>query len=949
MSTEHPNPEGLPPGTADVAHAPAGPGAGARAPGATQGVGTHTTATHGIGAHTAGSDPHPLRGPFPGAASDALPGIGGDAPPSAQDRVARLTRLYAALSRSNEAIFRESDQLRLCRAVCEIAVTEGALVSASIRMYDPSGQNLDLICGYGPLFGWVGARSFPRNHPLSRAAWSAREQKRLIINDYIANPATPESRDDAQRTGVRAAGNFPLSIDGHAAGVLCVYAGQKDYFDEELAGLLDEIARNLSFAFSKLRADAALTRAAAQYRALFDSMPMAVRVICEERVVIVNPAALALYGVDSPGELLGRDALAGVAVSDRPLARARMQEVMRTRAPLPPSQQFILRPDGVEVPVEVTTMPFEYVGKPAMVSVMRDRTEERAANERIARLTRLNNALTRANEAIFRIGDVALLCQQICEIAVKDGGLVSAAIRAYNPVTGMLQPFCGFGPLRGRLGADVIALEDAKSNAAKVARTRTRYVVNDLALDVNATARVEDASAIGVRASAGFALAIGDDLAGVLSVFAGSTGYFDEELVLVLQEMANNLSFAFSKIRAETELTRSQQHYRMLFDATPQAYRVICEGRMVMINPAGARLLGFDSPAEAIGRASLDAVAPERHAASIARNQRVLREGRPQPPEETTLVRADGSTVDVEVMSLPFEFEGKPAVFSIALDLTARKEAQRAAQRYAAELEEQVARRTVELKQANADLETFSYTVAHDLRAPLRRMTGFTGLLLESLGPSLDGENRMFLDRISDGAAAMGRLIEGLLALAHLGRAELKPQEIDLSAEARAIAASLAARDPARTVTFAIADNAGGYADPRLIHTVLENLMGNAWKFTTQAEHASIEFGECLGPAGKSAPCATDPGGEGGGDPVESSAGQRVYFVRDNGAGFDMRYAKKLFGTFQRLHAANEFPGTGIGLASVKRIITHHGGRVWAEGEVGKGATFYFSLPNAPR
>lgn len=873
----------------------------------------------------------------------------GDAPPTAHERIARLTRLYAALSRTNEAIFRESDQMRLCRAVCEIAVTEGALVSASIRLYDAAGERLELMCGYGPLSGWVGQRGFARDDPVSRAARAAREQVRLMDNDYLAHASTPESRADALRLGVRASGNFPLSIEGRPAGVFSVYAAHKDYFDDELADLLDEMARNLSFAFAKQRSEAALKRNAAHYEALFAALPIAVRVVSEEKVVGVNPAALALYGVASAGELLGQDALTGLAPAVREQAAARMRMVMNQRVAVPPVEQAILRPDGTVVPMEVTTLPFEYEGKPALISMIRDLTAQRAAAVRIECLQRLNRALTRTNEAIFRTTDVAALCQQVCEIAVKDGGLVSASIRAYNPVTDMLQPYCGFGPLRGRLGADVIPLGDPASNAAMVARNRGRYVVNDLELDVNATASIEDGKAIGVRASAGFALTIDDDLAGVLSVFARDTGYFDEELVGVLQEMANNLSFAFSKIRAESDLVRGQQHYRLLFESTPQAYRVICEGRTVMINPAGARLLGYATVEEAIGRLSLDAVSPEKQAASIARNERVLREKQPLPPEETTLVRADGSTVDVEVVSLPFEFEGKPAVFSIGTDLTERKAAERAAQRYAHELEDQVARRTAELKQANADLETFSYTVAHDLRAPLRRMTGFAGLLMESLGGKLEGEDRTFLERISEGAATMGKLIEALLALAHLGRAELKPHDIDLSAEVAAIAASLAARDPARTVAIACRPGITAWADPRLIHNVLDNLLGNAWKFTAHTPDARIEFGECTGAAGTPSPCLPDPGGLIGSDSVSSSAGQRVYYVKDNGAGFDMRYAKKLFGTFQRLHAANEFPGTGIGLASVKRIVTHHGGRVWAEGEVGKGATFYFSLPDPVR
>ncbi|MDB5806054.1 MAG: sensor signal transduction histidine kinase, partial [Betaproteobacteria bacterium] len=879
------------------------------------------------------------------AAEAPAPATGAPAP-GAGERIARLTSLYAALSRTNEAIFRESDPQRLCRAVCEIAVTYGGLTSASIRLYDEGRENLVLLCGYGALSGWVGERSLARDDPHSRAAKVAREQRRHIVADILTNFASPEARDDAVRLGVRSSGGLPLSIDGVPAGVFSVYAAAPDYFDDELAGLLDEMARNISFAFAKARADAAVRHNADHYRKLFDSMPMGIRVLSDERVVVINPAGLRMLGLSSEREIIGRPVYETIAPRFHELARERIGEVMRSGTGLPPSEQALLRADGAEVPIEVTSLPFEYEGRPAVISVLRTLYVRHANQRRIARLTRLNTALSRMNEAIFRLTGVEELCQKVCEIAVVDGGLVSAAIRAYNPVLHQLEPYCGYGPLRGRLGADTIRVDDPHSYSAGVARDGTRYVHNDMINGPGRTASVEDAEALGVRASAGFALSIDSELAGVLSVFAGEVNFFDDELVQVLQEMAHNLSFAFTKIRAETELKRSQEHYRMLFDATPEAFRVICDGRMVMLNPAGARLLGYATPEDGIGQLAVDAVLPEKREASLARNARVLRERVTIPLEETTLVRTDGSMVDVEVLTLPFEFEGRPAVLSIARDLTVRKAMERAALRHAAELEETVQRRTAELKQANTDLETFSYTVAHDLRAPLRRMTGFAGLLKENLGPRLEGEDLLFLDRIAEGGATMGRLIEGLLELAHLGRAELRPLELDLSGEVRSIAHELHVREPARDVEFVIAPGITAWADPRLIHNVLDNLLGNAWKFTSNHAHARIEFGECTTEDGGAAPCAPDPG-PGNTDSVTASAGQRVYFVRDDGAGFDMHYAAKLFGTFQRLHAHNEFAGTGIGLASVKRIITHHGGRVWAHGEVDKGATFYFSLPRA--
>jgi PAS domain S-box-containing protein len=348
------------------------------------------------------------------------------------------------------------------------------------------------------------------------------------------------------------------------------------------------------------------------------------------------------------------------------------------------------------------------------------------------------------------------------------------------------------------------------------------------------------------------------------------------------------------------------------------------------------RLFGLDSSEGMVGKLVYDTIDPEFRELAMARIRSVIEDRVPAPLSEQALVRADGSRIDVEVVSLPFDYEGKPAALSIVHDLTARKAVERATQRLNAELEDRVGRRTAALKRANEDLEAFSYTVAHDLRAPLRRVNGFAALLEESLGDAMPGDSRTLLSRIVDGGNTMDRLIEGMLEIARLGRTDLRPENIDLAALARGVAAELRERDPQRTVEFIIPPAIPVRADPRLIRGVLENLLGNAWKFTSSHAEARIEVG-MLDPA-------TQPR-DALGEPVPP--GLRACYVRDDGAGFDARYIDKLFGNFQRLHDNNEFPGTGIGLASVKRVIVNHGGSVWAEGAVEQGATFYFTLPAA--
>jgi light-regulated signal transduction histidine kinase (bacteriophytochrome) len=229
--------------------------------------------------------------------------------------------------------------------------------------------------------------------------------------------------------------------------------------------------------------------------------------------------------------------------------------------------------------------------------------------------------------------------------------------------------------------------------------------------------------------------------------------------------------------------------------------------------------------------------------------------------------------------------------------------------------------RVKDLEHASQSLESFIYSVSHDLRAPLRALSGYSGVLLEDYGGVLGEEGRGYAERIVAVSEQMGQLLDYLMQVSRISRAELQLQPVDLGGEAARIAEEIQRREPRRSVCFAVAKPVQALADRGLIRTVLENLLDNAWKFTSGRDDASIEFGTA--PSGDAAVCC---------------------YVRDNGVGFDSAYAGKLFQPFQRLHAARDFPGTGTGLASVRQIVELHGGHVWAEGAVGAGATFYFTL-----
>jgi light-regulated signal transduction histidine kinase (bacteriophytochrome) len=289
---------------------------------------------------------------------------------------------------------------------------------------------------------------------------------------------------------------------------------------------------------------------------------------------------------------------------------------------------------------------------------------------------------------------------------------------------------------------------------------------------------------------------------------------------------------------------------------------------------------------------------------------------------------ADGPHTYITVKYPITDLAGRPwGICGISTDITPLKRAEEKERRLNAELEARVRARTAELEASTRELDAFAYSVSHDLRAPLRAVAGFSEVLLEEWADQLDEQGQDYLRRVVAATERMGQLIDDLLNLSRASRMELTREPVDLTAIAHRVVSDLAMTDPLRPAVdldVTIDEDLHAVCDPALMELVLRNLISNAWKFSAKQNKPRIRFGS-----------------------VEQE-GTSAFFVRDNGAGFDPRYADKLFVPFQRLHAVDDFPGSGIGLAIVNRIIARHGGRVWAESTPGAGAVFYFTLPDHP-
>lgn len=367
-------------------------------------------------------------------------------------------------------------------------------------------------------------------------------------------------------------------------------------------------------------------------------------------------------------------------------------------------------------------------------------------------------------------------------------------------------------------------------------------------------------------------------------------------------------------------LVESEIRYRRLFESNPLPMWVYDRESLAFLAVNAAAVMHYGYSREEFLSMNIKQIRPPEDVPALLND--IARSTKPLQPADTWRHRKkDGTVIDVEVTSHEIDFDGQKARLVLANDITERKKAEVAIQNLNETLEQRVADRTAALEALNKELESFSYSVSHDLRAPLRAIDGFARIFAEDHGEKLDGEGKRLLSIIRDNARNMGKLIDDLLAFSRLGRQPIDAAPIDMTDLANSVCQELTPNGDGPPCSFDIGPLPAAFGDRSLMRQVLFNLFSNAVKYSSTRTDASVKVGS---------------------DTAET---ENIYYIRDNGVGFDMNYSSKLFGVFQRLHGQDEFEGTGVGLAIVQRVIQRHGGRVWAEGEVDKGATFYFALP----
>jgi PAS domain S-box-containing protein len=813
----------------------------------------------------------------------------------AEWRAERFTRIYATLSKADDAIVRIRQRRPLFEQVCRVLVEQGRLRMAWVGEIDDHGWIVP-VAHSGAAQGYLDSiRISVLDVPEGRGptGTAARERHHVFTTDITTDEQIAPWRDAALALEYRSSAGFPLMVEDRCVAVLTAYASEPGFFDEEEVKLFDGLAANLSFALEAMQRDERRRAVEAQLRgseerfraavgSLLDSFTIVSPVrddrgeIVDFRYEYVNEAHCVLVGFDREqllghrlGELFpqypGSDRFAvyvRVAVTGEP---CRSDEVHHEQAWA-----------GTPLATRVVDTMIASMGENLVVSA-RDVTERR-----------WNEQELQLRAELLDLAHDAVIVRDPAESRVRFWNREAQAIYGYSPAEAL-----------GEVTHELLATVFPESReAVDAALARDGRWVGELR-HTRKDGRV-------IVVSSRQALQRGADGRPIAIIGVNSD--------------------ITERKRAEEELA----HVTGLLERTQEISKTggweydVATGKLTWTDEV-YRMYGVERTSDPELMQAIAAFDPESAPMIDAAFKRLVAEGEPYDLE-LGLVRADGQRIWVRTIGRPVIEGGRVVrVGGNIADVSDRKRAEEEIRKLNVELEQRVAARTAELERVNRELETFAYSVSHDLRAPLRAVDGFSQALLEDYSETLGEKGRHDLERVRAGAVRMGKLVDETLELSRLSRRRVVRAPVDVSALASEVVAELRVGEPDRRVAVEIQEGLLAEADAGLVRLVLQNLLANAYKFTSKTSRPWIRFGA-----------------------VEQD-GVPVYFVADNGAGFEMVHAKRLFLPFRRLHRESEFPGDGIGLATVMRVVRKHDGTIWAQGAVNRGATFHFSLTPGAR
>ncbi len=624
------------------------------------------------------------------------------------------------------------------------------------------------------------------------------------------------------------------------------------------------------------RAEEALKQSEARFARLSEAAFEGIS-LSENGVILDASDRLARMLGWEPKEIIGRPVLDFIAPESRGLVEQNMRAGVEG-----PYEHLAVRRDGTVFPVEVRAMAIPFHGRMVRVAAIHDITERKTAEENFKRALSLLGATLEATADGILVVDTQ--------------GKIVRSNRKFAEMWRIPEAVLASRDDERALAFVLDQLFDPEAFLKKVRELYAQSGADSFDVLRFKDGRIFERHSRPQR--------VGELIAGRVWSFRDVT----------------------EQVRTEQALRSSEGRLQLQFTRMPIGCIVwSADFRVIDWNPAAEAIFGFRA-SEMLGQHPYGLIVPRDAQPHVDEIWRRLLEGDATAHSTNENLTKDGRVIICSWTNTPLkESDGRVlGALSMVQDVTERKRAEEELRRLNENLERRVEERTAELRAVNKELEAFSYSVSHDLRAPLRNIGGFTSLLRQGAAASLDKESGEMFDMITQEVRRMGALIEGLLALSRLSRAEMSKAPVDLDRLVAEVREYLGPETRGRNIAWRVDSLPVVQADENLLRQALVNLMGNAVKYTSRRAQAEIHIG-----------CAA----------ASADGKEFVFFIRDNGAGFNMEYAGKLFGVFQRLHSAQEFEGTGIGLANVQRIIQRHGGRVWAEAEADKGATFYFSLP----